>query len=110
MEEKILKLIKKYSKIIIARHIGGDPDALGASFALKEIILENFKGKEVYVAGSSVSKFRFFGSHDKITDDMYEDALLIAVDIPDIKRLDGVDFYKFKDVVKIDHHPEIDKL
>lgn len=110
MEEKILKLIKKYSKIIIARHIGGDPDALGASFALKEIILENFKGKEVYVAGSSVSKFRFFGSHDKITDDMYEDALLIAVDIPDIKRLDGVDFYKFKDVVKIDHHPEIDKF
>ena len=39
MEEKILKLIKKYNKIIIARHIGGDPDALGASLALKEIIL-----------------------------------------------------------------------
>lgn len=110
MEEKILELIKKYKKIIIARHIGGDPDALGATFALKEIILENFPDKEVYVAGASISKFKFFGSHDKITDEMCDDALLIALDIPDIKRLDGVDYYKFKEVVKIDHHPEIDKF
>lgn len=110
MEEKILELIKKYNRIIIARHIGGDPDALGSTFALKEIILENFPEKEVYVAGTSISRFKFFGSHDKITDDLFEDALLIALDIPDIRRLDGVDYYKFKDVVKIDHHPEIDKF
>lgn len=110
MERKILKLIKKYKKIIIARHIGGDPDALGSTFALKEIINENFPEKEVYVAGASISRFKFFGLHDKITDEMCEDALLIALDIPDIKRLDGVDFYKFKEAVKIDHHPEIDKF
>ena len=110
MELKILELIKKYKKIVIARHIGGDPDALGSTFALKEIILENFPDKEVYVVGASISKFRFFGSHDKVTDELCEEALLIALDIPDIKRLDGVDYYKFKDVVKIDHHPEIDKF
>ena len=109
MEEKILELIKKYKKIIIARHIGGDPDALGANFALKEIILNNFPQKEVFVAGTSISRFKFFGTHDKIEEDMYNDALLIALDIPDIKRLDGVDYYKFKESVKIDHHPEIDK-
>ena len=45
-----------------------------------------------------------------MTDEMYQDALLIALDIPDIKRIDGTDFYRFKDVVKIDHHPEIDKF
>ena len=110
MEQKILELIKKHKNIIIARHIGGDPDALGSTFALKEIILENFKDKNVFVAGASISRFKFFGSHDKITDEMYEDSLLIALDIPDIKRLDGVDFYKFKEAVKIDHHPEIDKF
>ncbi len=110
MEEKILELIKKYKKIVIARHVGGDPDALGATFALKEIILENFKEKEVYVVGTSISRFKFFGTHDKITDDMYENSLLIALDLPDIKRLDGADFNKFKEVVKIDHHPEIDKF
>lgn len=110
MEQKILELIKKYQKIIIARHIGGDPDALGSTFALKEILKENFPEKEVYVAGTSISRFKFFGTHDKITDEMYENALLIALDIPDIKRLDGVEFNKFKDVIKIDHHPEIDKF
>lgn len=110
MEQKILELIKKYKKIIIARHIGGDPDALGSTFALKEIILENFPEKQVYVAGTSISRFKFFGTHEKITDELYEDALLIALDIPDIKRLDGVDFNKFKEVIKIDHHPEIDRF
>ncbi len=110
MENKILELIKKYKKIIIARHIGADPDALGSTFALKEIILENFPEKEIYVAGTPVAKFKFFGTHDKITEELYQDALLIALDIPDIKRLDGVDYYKFKDTIKIDHHPEIDKF
>ena len=110
MNKKILNLIKKYNTIIIARHIGADPDALGSTFAMKEIITSNFKDKKVYVAGAPVSKFKFFGQHDKITDDMYTDALLIALDIPDIKRLDGVDYQKFKDVIKIDHHPEIDKF
>ncbi len=110
MEEKILDLIKKYENIIIARHIGGDPDALGATFALKEIILENFKSKNVKVTGASISKFRYFGTHEKVSDEECENALLIALDIPDIKRIDGVDYYKFKDVVKIDHHPEIDKF
>ena len=87
MEEKILELIKKYKKIIIARHIGGDPDALGSTFALKEIILENFKDKEVHVVGASISRFKFFGTHEKMTDEMYQDALLIALDIPDIKMV-----------------------
>lgn len=110
MEQRILELIKKYKRIIIARHVGGDPDALGATFALKEILLNNFPEKEVYVVGASISRFRFFGTHDKIDDDICSDALLIALDIPDIKRLDGVDYYKFKDSIKIDHHPEIDKF
>ena len=110
MEQKILELIKKYNKIVLARHIGGDPDALGSTFALKEVIEANYENKKVIVVGTSISKFKYFGSHEKMTDDMYEDSLLIALDIPDIKRLDGVDITRFKDVVKIDHHPEIDKF
>ncbi len=110
MEEKILNLIKKYNKIVIARHIGGDPDALGSTFALKEIIDNNFSDKKVIVVGTSISKFKFFGNHEKITDDMYENSLLIALDVPDFKRIDGADHSKFSDVVKIDHHPEIDKF
>ena len=36
--KRIYKQIKKYDTIVIARHIGADPDALGSQFALKEII------------------------------------------------------------------------
>ena len=110
MEQKILELIKKYNKIVIARHIGGDPDALGSTFALKEIIEANFENKQVIVVGASISKFKFFGHHSKMSDEMYEDSLLITLDVPDIKRIDGVDITRFSDVIKIDHHPEIDKF
>ena len=37
--KQIFKVIKKYDTIVIVRHIGADPDALGSQFALKEIIL-----------------------------------------------------------------------
>ncbi|MEE0699643.1 MAG: bifunctional oligoribonuclease/PAP phosphatase NrnA [Bacilli bacterium] len=110
MEEKILDLIKEHKRIIIARHIGGDPDALGATFAMKEIIEENFDDKQVSVVGASISRFKIFGTHEKMTEEMYDNALLIALDIPDVKRIDGVDFNRFNTVVKIDHHPEIDKF
>lgn len=40
--KQIFKVIKKYDTIVIARHIGADPDALGSQFALKEIILKTF--------------------------------------------------------------------
>ena len=39
---KIYKEIKKHDRIVIARHIGPDPDALGSQFALKELILNRF--------------------------------------------------------------------
>ena len=39
---KIYKEIKKHDRIVIARHIGPDPDALGSQFGLKELILNTF--------------------------------------------------------------------
>lgn len=40
--KKILKKIKEYDTIVLARHIGPDPDALASEIALKEIIKYNF--------------------------------------------------------------------
>ena len=31
-------MIKKYDTIVLARHVGPDPDALGSTLGLKEII------------------------------------------------------------------------
>lgn len=106
--KKIYKQIKKAKKIVIARHIGPDPDALGSSLGLKEIILNTFPTKEVYVIGAPASKFKFLGDLDKYNETL-SNALLIVTDTPDAKRVDGVNPLKFKNSIKIDHHPFVEK-
>lgn len=107
--KQIYKVIKKYNTIVIARHIGADPDALGSSFALKSIISRLFDEKKVYTVGNPASRFKFFGSGDKIDNIDTRKALLIVMDTPDIKRIDSAILDNFEYVIKIDHHPVIDK-
>ena len=107
--KKIYRQIKKYNTIVIARHIGADPDALGSQFALRELIKNKFPRKEVFAVGNPSSRFKFMGDLDKIDYDLdYDNVLLIVLDTPDIKRIDGVDLVKYKHVIKIDHHPIVD--
>ena len=109
IHKKIYNKIKEFDKIIIARHIGPDPDALGSANGLKEIIKETFPKKEVYTIGSASSKFKYMGDIDKPNEDIFKESLLIVCDTPNIKRIDGVDDISvFKEIIKIDHHPEID--
>ena len=107
--KKIYKEIKKHKKIVLARHIGPDPDALGSTLGLKEIILNTFPKKQVYAVGTPAAKHKYIGDLDTFEDSMYEDSLLIVLDTPDIKRVDGLDPNKFKHKIKIDHHPIVDK-
>lgn len=107
--KKIFNAIKKYDSIVIARHVGPDPDALGSSIGLKEIIKETFPNKKVYVVGCSTSKFKYLGNMDKFNEELYKDSLLIVTDTPDMARVDSVDPSKFKYTIKIDHHPFIEK-
>lgn len=107
--KQIYKQIKKYNKIVIARHVGADPDALGSTLGLKEVILNTFPNKEVYVVGAPAARHRYIGNLDRFSDDMYEDSLLIVLDTPNMSRIDGVDVEKFKYKIKIDHHPFIEK-
>jgi phosphoesterase RecJ-like protein len=109
MHKKIYNLIKKYNTIVIARHIGPDPDALGAQIGLRDIILHNFPNKKVYAVGAPTAKFKYIGTLDKLPDEL-NDALLIVFDTPDKRRIDGVDITKFSKTVKIDHHPFIEKV
>ena len=107
---EIYNLIKKYENIVIARHIGVDPDAMASSFALKNSILLTFPDKHVRLAGTGSNRFSYFGKFDEY-EDVKENTLLIVTDTPDIKRIDGVDdITKFTDVIKIDHHPFIEKF
>ena len=106
----IYKKIKEYDTIVIARHVGADPDGLSSQVALKEIILNSFPNKKVYAIGYPASKFKYLGSLDKFTEEMYENSLLIVVDTPDYKRVDGADPKKFDYTIKIDHHPFMEEF
>ena len=107
---KIFELIKKYDNIVIARHIGVDPDAMSSSFALKNSILLTFPNKHVRLAGTGSNRFSYFGKLDK-AEDVQENTLLIVTDTPDIKRIDGAgDLSKYSDIIKIDHHPFMEKF
>lgn len=108
--KKIYSEIKKFDNICLVRHIGPDPDAIASQVALRDIIKLSFPSKKVYAIGQSVSKFKYIGKLDKIDDISYEDTLIITLDVPNIGRVDGVNIEKFKNVIKIDHHPFVEKF
>jgi phosphoesterase RecJ-like protein len=104
--KNILRKIKQYNTIVIARHTSPDPDAVASQIALRDAIKLTFPKKNVYAVGVSVAKFKTYGVLDKIDETTFkEDALLIALDVPNISRIDGVDPNVFKEIFKIDHHP-----
>lgn len=108
--KKIYREIKKYKTIIIARHIGADPDALGSQFALRELIKNKFPNKNVYAIGNPSNRFKFMGILDKIEEFDKKSTLLIVLDTPDIKRIDGINLEQYDNIIKIDHHPFVDKF
>ena len=108
MFKKIYKEIKKYDTIILARHIGVDPDAMASQLALKEAIKLTFPKKKVYAVGNGSSKFSYLGKLDKLEED-WQDFLLIVLDTPDRKRIDFKDLDKAGEIIKIDHHPEVEE-
>lgn len=104
----IYKKIKKYNNIIIARHIGVDPDALASQLALRDSIRLTFPEKKVIAIGSGSAKFNFIGKLDKF--ESLENSLLIVLDTPDKRRVDGVNVDSFPFCIKIDHHPFVESF
>ena len=109
MLENIYEKIKAYDTVVIARHIGVDPDALGSQFALKTSIEKTFKNKKVYAVGAKSSKYNYFPKLDKY-ENTNKEALLIVVDTPDKKRIDITNLENYQEICKIDHHPFIEKF
>lgn len=108
MYKKIFKEIKKYDTIVIARHIGVDPDAMASQIALRDSIKLTFPEKRVLAVGTGSAKFRYIGNLDKLEN--INDALLIVTDTPDKRRVDIASFDGFSEMIKIDHHPFIEKF
>ena len=108
MYKQIFKEIKKYNTIVIARHIGVDPDAMASQIALRDSIRLTFPDKRVLAVGTGSAKFKYIGNLDKLEN--IEHALLIVTDTPDKRRVDIASFDGFDEIIKIDHHPFIEKF
>ena len=106
--KKIFKIIKDYDEIVLARHIGPDPDAIASQIALRDSIRLTFPNKQVYAVGAGVSKFKYLGSLDKPNLNELQNALLIVLDVPNFFRIDGIEGLEYKAILKIDHHPAED--
>ncbi len=107
MYNDVINKIKEYNTIVIARHIGVDPDALCSQLALRDSILLTYPEKKVLSIGTGSSKFLSFGKLDRL--EKVENALLIVLDTPDKKRVDSLDFGQGSYTIKIDHHPFVEK-
>ncbi len=108
MYNDLFKKIKDYETIVIARHIGVDPDALCSQLALRDSIKLTFPEKKVLAVGTGSVKFLAFGKLDKLEKD--SNSLLIVCDTPDQKRVDSVKVSDYIDSIKIDHHPFVEKF
>ena len=76
--KQIFKMIKSYDEIVIARHIGPDPDAIASQTALRDAIKLTFPNKKVYAVGAGVSKFKYLGNLEKPDYNSLTNSLLIV--------------------------------
>lgn len=108
MNKVLLKKIKKYKNIIIAKHIKPDWDAQGSAMGMANLIAENFKNKNIVIVGDRIDDNKdFFQS--ELSDNFIKKALIITVDTANEERLDFDKFRLGQETFKIDHHINADR-
>lgn len=112
MFEKINELIRQYDRIILHRHTNPDGDALGSQVGLKHIILENFPGKQVLMAGDAPGRYGFIpdSKMDQIADEMYAGAMAIILDCSAAHLISDARYQSAAATARIDHHIFCEKI
>ncbi len=111
MQKKILEKIKEYNKIIIFRHKRPDGDCVGSTNGLKRMLELTYPEKTVVISAMDKSEYLSFVESEvsEYEDDFYKDALGIVIDTATAKRISSEKFNLCKELIKIDHHIEIEK-
>jgi bifunctional oligoribonuclease and PAP phosphatase NrnA len=108
MKEQILNAIQQFETIIVHRHVRPDPDAYGSQCGLVEIIKASFPTKKVYAVGKEDSSLYYMRRLDEISDDVFQEALIIVCDTANEERICDSRYKLGKMLIKIDHHPNED--
>lgn len=105
---QLFEAIKESKTIIIHRHKNPDPDALGSQGGLSELLKASFPTKLILKAGGPVGDLDYLAEMDEISNEAYEEALVIVMDTANTPRVSDERYSKGKTLVKIDHHPNDD--
>ena len=101
--------IAEYETIIVLRHKNPDGDALGSALGLGIFLQKMFPEKRIVTDGVKTPNYlSFLASLPTAHRDDYPDALAIVCDTANIERIDSEHFKLAKEIIKIDHHPEVD--
>lgn len=104
MIDLLFQKIEEYQTIIIHRHNRPDGDALGSQFGLAHTLKHRYPNKNIYVVGDTSAKYDFLGVVDEICDEIYENALVIIVDVAVDYMISDNRYKLAKEVFVIDHH------
>lgn len=103
--QRLFELIKAYDCITLFRHISADGDALGAQFALKQWISEQYPQKRVYALGHSLgSAAVHYPTVDTVDDETIRRSLAVILDTANASRIDDERWQYAAYKIKIDHH------
>ena len=102
----ILSKIKEYDTIIIHRHMRPDPDALGSQVGLQKLLQYHFPEKTIKVTGYDEPNLMWLAQMDQVTDEEYQEALVIVCDTANTARIDDQRYTTGDFLIKIDHHPD----
>ncbi len=104
----IFNKIKEYDRIVISRHLRPDGDAVGSTKGLHRVLSDSFPEKDIRLVNEDYSDYMaFLGGEDSISDDLYDNALLIVLDTATKERISNKNYVLAKEVIKIDHHVDI---
>ena len=112
MFEKLLEDIRKYDRIVIHRHKNPDGDALGSQIGLKNLILDNFPGKDVRAVGDAAGRYAFMeqSEMDAVPDEFYEGALAIVLDTSGAELISDDRYRTAEKSFRVDHHLFLEKI
>ena len=112
MFHEILQEIERFDTIIIHRHSSPDGDAMGSQIGLKNIILDNYPGKRVYIVGDAPKRFAFMDGAvmDEIPDATYQGALAIVLDTGASSLISDERYKTAQKTVRFDHHIYAEKI
>lgn len=104
--QELLQLIEAYDTIAVFRHVNPDGDALGSQVGFAKWVKHNYPNKTVHLLGSNDHHYSIYPMMDDV--ELSGEFLSVVIDTANRPRIDDERYMLGKQLVKIDHHPEVD--